>query len=87
VQQQQLTDFNMVPNDRTLKSLASTLALNCSPRPMPSPKYRVRLQRGRQQQPAHKNEGRGALDAAAAMRSNGPENLVAFAAARVKFTA
>jgi hypothetical protein len=54
---------------------------------MPSPKCRVRLQRGRQQQPAHKNEGRGALDAAAAMRSNGPENLVAFAAARVKFTA
>ena len=33
------------------------------------------------------NEGRGALDAAAAMRSNGPENQPAFAAARVKHTA
>jgi hypothetical protein len=31
---------------------------------------------GRQQQPAHENERRGALDAAAAMRSNGPENQV-----------
>ncbi len=42
------------------------------------------MQRGRQQQPAHKNERRGAHDAAAAMRSNGPENQQAFPAARVK---
>ena len=54
---------------------------------LPTPQCRVRLQRGRQQQPAHKNEGRGALDAAAVMRSNGPENQPAFAAARVKHTA
>ena len=39
---------------------------------LPSPKCRVRLQRGRQQQPAHKNERRGALYAAAAMRSIAP---------------
>jgi hypothetical protein len=42
------------------------------------------LQRGRQQQPAHKNERCGALDAAAAMRSNAPQNQPAFPAARVK---
>ena len=52
-----------------------------------SPKCRVRLQRGRQQQPAHKNERRGALDAAAAMRSNAPQNQQPFPAARVKHTA
>ncbi len=45
---------------------------------LPSPKCRVRLQRGRQQQPAHKNERRGALDAAAAMRSNVPQNQPPF---------
>jgi hypothetical protein len=33
---------------------------------LPTSKCRVCLQRGRQQQPAHKNERRGALDAAAA---------------------
>ena len=54
---------------------------------LPSPKCRVRLQRGRRQQPAHKNERRGALDAAAAMRSNKPQNLPPFPAARVKHTA
>ncbi len=55
---------------------------------MPRPKCRVRLQRGRQQQPAHENERRGARDAAAAMRSsNAPQNHPAFAAARVKHTA
>ena len=51
------------------------------------PQCRVRLQRGRQQQPAHKNERRGALDAAAAMRSNAPQNQQPFPAARVKHTA
>ncbi len=52
---------------------------------LPSPKYRVRLQRGRQQQTAHNNERRSALHAAAAMRSNAPQNQQAFAAARVKY--
>ena len=51
---------------------------------LPSPQCRVRLQRGRQHQPAHKNESRSTINAAAAMRSNGPENQPAFSAARVK---
>jgi hypothetical protein len=51
---------------------------------LPSPQCRVRLHRGRQQQPAHKNESRITINAAAAMRSNGPENRPAFSAARVK---
>jgi hypothetical protein len=51
--------------------------------PSLSTKCQVCLQHWRQQQPGHKNERRGALDAAAAMRSNGPENQPAFPAARV----
>ena len=53
---------------------------------VPTQKCRVRLQCGRQQQPAHKNERHGALDvyAAAAMRSNAPQNQPPFPAARVK---
>ena len=54
---------------------------------LPTPQCRVRLQRGRQQQPAHKNERRSALDAAAAMRSNAPQNKEQFPAARVKHAA
>ena len=54
---------------------------------MPSQKCSVRLQRGRQQQPAHNNKQHNALDAAAAMRSNAPQNQPAFPAARVKHTA
>ena len=50
----------------------------------PTQRCRVRLQHGRQQQPAHKNESRITINAAAAMRSNGPENRPAFSAARVK---
>jgi hypothetical protein len=46
----------------------------------------VRLQRGRQQQPAHKNERHSALHAAA-IRSNAPQNQPPFPAARVKHTA
>jgi hypothetical protein len=52
---------------------------------LPIPKYHVRVQ-----QPAHKNERRGALDAAAAnaeLRSNGPQTQPPFPAARVKHTA
>ncbi len=41
---------------------------------LPIPKCRVRLQRGWQEQPAHNNERRSALDAAAAMRTDRPEN-------------
>ena len=54
---------------------------------MQTPKCLRHLQRGRQQQPAHKNEHCGALDATVAMRSNAPQKQPPFPAARVKLTA
>jgi hypothetical protein len=75
---------------RLLTQSASAITWQSTKTPNPfsaESKYRVRLQRGRQQHPAHKNERHSALDEAAAMRSNGPENQPEFPAARVNHTA